>query len=235
VTVFVRDQERSLRFYLEQLGFELAQDARLPCGDPYLAVSPPDGTVILVLVAPKPGSEEYRLIGRPTQIAFLTENVHRKYEEWCQKSVAFSRPPQTQDGAGKYATFLDVDGNSFFLVEDEAAVREIAEQRREHAERLESEHMAALELETAREVQARLFPQTQPEVSTLEYCGLCMQARTVGGDYYDYFTFGRDLFGFDRGHFRQRNPGGVADGESSGAPAQPLLRVFEPPVHAVCH
>ena len=152
VTVFVRDQNRSLRFYLDQLGFELAHDARLPSGAPCLAVSPPDGTAVLVLVAPKPGSEEYRLIGRPTQIAFLTENAQRKYEEWCQKGVAFSQPPQTQDGTGKSATFLDVDGNSFFLLEDEAAVREIEEQRREHAERLESEHLAALEVETAREV-----------------------------------------------------------------------------------
>ena len=64
----------------ENLG-ELAHDARLPSGAPCLAVSPPDGTAVLVLVAPKPRSEEYRLIGRPTQIAFLTENVRRKYEE----------------------------------------------------------------------------------------------------------------------------------------------------------
>jgi serine phosphatase RsbU (regulator of sigma subunit) len=77
---------------------------------------------------------------------------------------------------------------------------------REHAERLESEHMAALELETAREVQARLFPQTQPEVSTLEYCGLCMQAGTVGGDYCDYFTLGRDRFGFVIGDTPAKGP-----------------------------
>src|ERR1700751_2028169 len=62
VTVFVRDQNRSLRFYLDQLGFELALDAHLPPGAPGLPVSPPDGTAILVLVAPKPGSEEYKLI-----------------------------------------------------------------------------------------------------------------------------------------------------------------------------
>jgi len=223
VTVFVRDQQRSLRFYLEQLGFELAQDARLPCGDPCLAVRPPDGTALLVLVAPKPGSEEYRLIGRSTQIAFLTENVQRKYEEWCGKGVAFPQPPQSQDGEGKSATFLDVDGNSFFLVEDEAAVREIAEQRREHAERLESEHMAALELETAREVQARLFPQTQPAVSTLEYCGLCMQARTVGGDYYDYFTLGRDRFGFV-----------IGDISGKGTPAALLMANLQAHLRNLC-
>ena len=223
VTVFVRDRERSLRFYLDQLGFELARDARLPCGDPCLAVSPPDGTALLVLVAPEPGSEEYRLIGRSTQIAFLTENVQRKYEEWRQKGVTFPKPPQTQDGAVKAAEFLDLDGNSFFLVEDAVAVREIQEQRREHAERLESEHMAALELETAREVQARLFPQTQPAVSTLEYCGLCMQARTVGGDYYDYFTLGRDRFGFV-----------IGDISGKGTPAALLMANLQAHLRNLC-
>ena len=223
VTVFVRDQERSLRFYLDQLGFELALDAHLPSGDPWLAVSPPDGTALLVLVAPKPGSDEYNLIGRPTQIAFLTENVQRKHEEWCKKGVAFSQPPQTQTWAGKSATFLDVDGNSFLLVEDEAAVREIEEQRREHAERLESEHLDALELETAREVQARLFPQTQPELSTLEYCGLCLQAKNVGGDYYDFFTLGRGRFGFV-----------IGDISGKGTPAALLMANLQAHLRNLC-
>src|SRR5436305_14667577 len=78
VTVFVRDQERSLRFYLDQLGFGLAFDDQLPTGGRWLAVSPPDGTALLGLEAPKPDSEEYKLIGRPTQIAFLTEDILAK-------------------------------------------------------------------------------------------------------------------------------------------------------------
>jgi len=42
------------------------------------------------------------------------------------------------------------------------------------------------ELEIAREVQNRLFPQTAPEVAGLELYGLCKPARTVSGDYYDF-------------------------------------------------
>jgi len=223
VTVFVRDQDRSLRFYLDQLGFELALDAHLPSGDPLLAVSPPDGTAILALVAPKAGSDEYSLIGRPTQIAFLTENVQRKYEEWCKKGVAFAQAPQMQTWAGMSATFLDVDGNSFLLVEDESAVREIEELRREHVERLESERMDALELENAREVQARLFPQTQPELSTLEYSGICIQARTVGGDYYDFLTLGRNRFGFV-----------IGDISGKGTPAALLMANLQAHLRNLC-
>jgi len=196
VTVFVRDQERSLRFYLDLLGFDLALDERSPSGDRRLAVAPPDGTAILALVSPRPGSEEHSLIGRPTQIAFLTENVLGKYEEWHKRGVAFPHPPQTQSWGGVSATFVDVDGNSFLLVDDDSAIQEIEEQRRAHGERLESERMAALELENASEVQARLFPQTQPLLATLEYAGICIQARSVGGDYYDFLNLGRERYGF---------------------------------------
>jgi sigma-B regulation protein RsbU (phosphoserine phosphatase) len=42
------------------------------------------------------------------------------------------------------------------------------------------------ELEIAREVQNRLFPQTAPEVAGLELYGRCNPARTVSGDYYDF-------------------------------------------------
>lgn len=42
------------------------------------------------------------------------------------------------------------------------------------------------ELEIAREVQQRLFPQRLPVVPGLEYCAECHPAREVGGDYYDF-------------------------------------------------
>jgi serine phosphatase RsbU (regulator of sigma subunit) len=58
------------------------------------------------------------------------------------------------------------------------------------AERLEAERRSAREMDIAREVQARLFPQTMPPLKTLEYAGGCVQAREVGGDYYDFLDLG---------------------------------------------
>ena len=195
VSVFVRDQDRSLHFYLHQLGFTLAFDARFPSGDRWLTVAPPDGTAMLSLVAPERGSEEYKLIGRSTQIVFLTENVPAKFEEWCKRGIRFHNSPQVQPGGAMSATFEDLDGNQFVLLGFDEWTRELDEHRRAHAERFESERRAAQELETARQVQARLFPQTQPSVTTLEYTGVCIQARQVGGDYYDYLDLGRDRLG----------------------------------------
>ena len=38
VTIYVRDQDRSLRFYLDQLGFHLAFDAKLQDGERWVAL-----------------------------------------------------------------------------------------------------------------------------------------------------------------------------------------------------
>ncbi len=52
------------------------------------------------------------------------------------------------------------------------------------------------ELEIAREVQERLFPQEFPIVDGLEYYGHCRPALGVGGDYYDFLELPDDKFGF---------------------------------------
>lgn len=195
VTVFVRDQERSLRFYLDQLGFSLAFDFHLPSGDRWLAVTPPDGTGMLLLAAASPGEDECKLIGCSTRISFLTEDISAKFEGWRERGVRFHGLPQGQPGGPMSATFEDLDGNSFTLLELDEMTWEVESQRRAHAERRESEHRASLELEVARETQARLFPQTPPPLKTLDCHGACFQAREVGGDYYDFLDLGRERVG----------------------------------------
>lgn len=44
------------------------------------------------------------------------------------------------------------------------------------------------EVEIAREVQERLFPQTLPPIAGVEYAGACRPALGVGGDYYDFLA-----------------------------------------------
>lgn len=51
------------------------------------------------------------------------------------------------------------------------------------------------ELEIAREVQERLFPQELPPVPGLDYYGACRPAFGVGGDYYDFLTLAEGKFG----------------------------------------
>lgn len=215
INVFVRDQERSLRFYVDQLGFHLAFDVRLQSGERWVAVTPPDGTAILALIAPKPSSPEYKLIGRSTQVVLVTDDVPAKFREWTKRGVnfqrtprlrrvKFDRPEQSTSGLlGKqipiwgsvFARFRDVDGNTFSLVSFDEITQALEEQRRTVAEKQEAERRAVQELEIATEVQARLFPQCPPPSKTLECHGLCIQARKVGGDYYDFLDLGQERIG----------------------------------------
>lgn len=52
------------------------------------------------------------------------------------------------------------------------------------------------ELEIAREVQERLFPQEFPKIKGLEYFGACRPALGVGGDYYDFLELSNGKLGF---------------------------------------
>jgi len=52
------------------------------------------------------------------------------------------------------------------------------------------------QLARARAVQSKLLPQEKPPLQTLDYAGNCTQARTVGGDYYDFLDTGPGEVGF---------------------------------------
>lgn len=216
VNVYVRDLEKSLHFYLDQLGFSVAFDVILQSGQRWVGVAPPDGTALLTLITPAEDSEEFKLIGRPTQVIFVTEDVAAKYSEWRKRGVLFVHTPrlrrikyQPHPGnpgvaspiteapvwGGVFTRFIDPDHNSFALVSLDEVSRAIEAQRRVLAEKAESERRAAHELEIAKEVQLKLFPQTLPLLKTLEYAGVCIQAREVGGDYYDFLDMGREHLG----------------------------------------
>lgn len=52
------------------------------------------------------------------------------------------------------------------------------------------------ELEIAREVQTKLYPQIKPSMNGLDYCGICFPAEAVGGDYYDYIKLSENEIAF---------------------------------------
>jgi phosphoserine phosphatase RsbU/P len=64
------------------------------------------------------------------------------------------------------------------------------------ADRIEVDRRAAREMQIARDVQSRLFPQVKPRLATLDYAGDCLQARQVGGDYYDFVDLGSSHVAF---------------------------------------
>jgi phosphoserine phosphatase RsbU/P len=68
------------------------------------------------------------------------------------------------------------------------------------------------EMEIAREVQRRLFPQTSPSVRGVEIAGHCRPALGIGGDYYDFIALDRASDGTAQTSSRL----GIAIGDVSG-------------------
>jgi serine phosphatase RsbU (regulator of sigma subunit)/catechol 2,3-dioxygenase-like lactoylglutathione lyase family enzyme len=208
VTLWVRDQERSRRFFVEKLNFEAIVDMQTPKGGRWIVVAPSAlgwlpgsggaGLPGIALVVPPQGSAEHQRIGQNTGFSFLTEDVRSLFEEWSRRGVRFLLPPMEPSwgsGQARYSVFEDVDGNSFSLIEFDEATRTLEAERRAQAAKLEAERRAARDLAIAKQVQARLFPQHQPPIRTLIYAGICHPARTVGGDYYDFLNLGSRRLG----------------------------------------
>jgi serine phosphatase RsbU (regulator of sigma subunit) len=208
VTLWVRDQERSRRFFLEKLNFEAIVDVQTPEGGRWIVVAPPAagwlsgtagaGLPGIALVVPPEGSAEHQRIGQSTGFSFLTEDVRSVFAEWSRRGVHFPLPPMEPSwgsGQATYAVFEDVDGNSLSVIEFDEATRRLEAERRAQAAKLEAERQAAHDLAIAKQVQTRLFPQRQPLIRTLAYAGICHPARTVGGDYYDFLDLGNRRLG----------------------------------------
>ncbi len=65
-------------------------------------------------------------------------------------------------------------------------------------ERVQKERLER-ELEIAKEVQEQLFPRRAPQMSRMELTGLCLPARVVSGDYYDFLQFNTHRMGMALG------------------------------------
>ncbi|MBN1568397.1 MAG: PP2C family protein-serine/threonine phosphatase [Acidobacteria bacterium] len=65
-------------------------------------------------------------------------------------------------------------------------------------ERVQKERLER-ELEIAKEVQERLFPNRPPHMDCMDVAGICLPARTVSGDYYDFLPLGSHELGLALG------------------------------------
>jgi phosphoserine phosphatase RsbU/P len=193
--VYVRDQDKSMRFFTEQLGFEFALDYSTPGGERFILIAPPDGSALLALIkAPEDSASGGRNAAR-TGVTFVTEDLGAVYKKWSAGGVRFHNRPERTPWGALYASFEDLDGNLFNLVEIDRMVEALEAERRAAAEKREADRRASHEMAIAKEVQSRLFPQRQPQLQTLTYAGTCVQTRAVGGDYYDFLDLGQGRLG----------------------------------------
>ena len=126
-TVYVLDQDRAKDFYLNKLGFEVRDDARM---GPFrwLTVGPkaqPDVRIILMAIAAGPAMDEpqcallRKLVegGAMGGGVLVTDNLKRDYEELKAKGVEFPEPPVEQPWG--FAAVLKDDSGNYWSIGEE--------------------------------------------------------------------------------------------------------------------
>ncbi len=103
---------------------------------------------------------------RDKLLGFISLGPKRSEEPYSRADLRLLKSVATQTGLALENAQL------ISAIADEVAQRE----------RLNSE------VEIAREVQERLFPQTLPPIAGMSYAGACRPALGVGGDYYDFLA-----------------------------------------------
>jgi lactoylglutathione lyase len=111
VAVYVEDQERSLAFWTQQVGFTVHETRPMGPAGSWIEVGPPGQSSCLVLY-PKAMMPDWA--ERKPSIVFRCDDVERTYQEMAERGVRFSQPPKAM-AWGPFALFEDVDGNEFGL------------------------------------------------------------------------------------------------------------------------
>jgi predicted enzyme related to lactoylglutathione lyase len=110
VSIPVRDQEKSLKFYTEKLGLEIMTDQAFG-NQRWIELGIPGADTRVVLFT-LPGQHDQ--IGKHQPVTFWSDNVQQTFEQLSKKGVEFLQPPKTEHW-GTSAIFKDTDGNQFVL------------------------------------------------------------------------------------------------------------------------
>jgi catechol 2,3-dioxygenase-like lactoylglutathione lyase family enzyme len=111
VSIPVRNQDASLKFYTEKLGFKVATDQFFSEKQRWIELLIPGAETGLALFTPD--GHENR-IGDFQPMSFWCEDVFATAQAMKSKGVEFEKDPKKEHW-GTSAIFKDVDGNKFVL------------------------------------------------------------------------------------------------------------------------
>jgi len=111
VSIPTRNQARALKFYTEQLGFEVATDQPFDEKQRWIELRIANSATRVVLFTP-PGHEIR--IGTFFNGSLACDDVEATYRQLRERGVEFTSEPQKQPW-GTFAMFKDPDGNQFVL------------------------------------------------------------------------------------------------------------------------
>ncbi len=111
VSVPVTDQDRSLQFFTEKLGFKVATDQPFDGKQRWIELVIPGAETGLVLFTPD-GHEDR--IGEFQPLSFTTDDVFASAAVMKERGVEFVSEPK-KESWGTSAIFKDPDGNQYVL------------------------------------------------------------------------------------------------------------------------
>ena len=119
VALVVPDYDTAISFYVEVLGFTLAQDTNLGDGKRWVLVTPKGGTTSLLL-AKATTAQQTQAIGQQTggRVSFFlhTDNFDADYADLHAKGLQFCETPR-REPYGKVVVFQDPFGNRWDLLQ----------------------------------------------------------------------------------------------------------------------
>jgi predicted enzyme related to lactoylglutathione lyase len=107
----VKDQDRSLKFYTQKLGFTVATDRPFTDTQRWIELRIPGADTMVVLFTADGWEDK---IGTFQQVTFQADDVEKTYAELVAKGVQFAGPVQKAEW-GSSAIMKDPDGNSFVI------------------------------------------------------------------------------------------------------------------------
>ena len=117
IGVCVSDQDQAIRFFVDRLGFEVRRDEPMGPEVRWIELAPPGGQTVIVPYTPE-GLEDR--VGSFTGVVFECGDIGATHDQLRERGVKFTQAPVKQDW-GTFAQFVDLDGNSYGLIEAAAA------------------------------------------------------------------------------------------------------------------
>ena len=122
VTLVVHDYDQAIRFFVDVLGFELAEDSPSLTNDGrpkrWVVVRPP-GAETGILLARADGDEQAAVVGRQfagrVGFFFRVDDFESAYRRMTVAGVTFVSAPRDEP-YGRVAVFLDLEGNRWDLL-----------------------------------------------------------------------------------------------------------------------
>ena len=120
IALLVRDYDEAISYFIEKLGFTVAEDTDLGGGKRWVLVAPPGSVETRLVLVKAVSADQLPRIGNQTGgrvFLFLhTDDFWRDYEAYRSRGVVFREEPR-EEQYGIVAVFEDLYGNRWDLME----------------------------------------------------------------------------------------------------------------------